>query len=87
MSDVLTSEQEDELCALLQTLEENAASMSVMALELSRAMGTDYTLSDVVQQEECSVLPENKAQYDSSSEMVDMNGDGHDMMVVDTADG
>jgi hypothetical protein len=87
MSDYLTSEQEDELCALLQTLEENAASMSVMALELSRAMGIEYTLSDVVRQVECSVHPENTAQSDSSSEMANMDGDGHDAMVVDTADG
>ena len=87
MSDYLTSEQEDELCTILQTLEDNAASMSVMALELRRVMEIDRTHSDMVrQEEECSVRPET-VQSDSSSEMANMDGDGHDAMVVGTADG
>jgi hypothetical protein len=62
--------------------------MSVMALELRRVMELDHTHSDMVRQEEeeCSVRSET-ARSDESLEMANTDGDGHDAMVVGTADG
>jgi hypothetical protein len=50
-------------------------------------MGIEYTVSDMVRQEEGSPHPEHTAQSHSSSEIANIDGDGHDAMVVDTADG
>ena len=51
-------------------------------------MELDHTHSDMVRQEEeeCSVRSET-ARSDESLEMANTDGDGHDAMVVGTADG